>query len=565
MTLSDRASTAGWGKREAVSGNAASGLIRPIDVLNGFAPHDGTLWGLLDSRAAARGDEAFLVYEDRSLSWREFREQVRRAAGGLAAMEVKKGDRVAVMAANSDRYVVLFFAVARIGAILVPVNPALTADEARYIIGHASPVAVFGTDAVCDVLRAIYDGSESKPHFVMIEGAAAGWARFEILYDAASPLPDERESFADDTALILYTSGTTGLPKGVMHAQRSIVTAGEVFVERMYLQPTERMLCVLPFFHINALIYSLMGAAAAGAAIIVVPRFTASRFWEIAERSRATEANIIAAVGQILARRPRSEFRPKHRIRKIYGAPISQDIYEVFRKEFGVPVLIEGYGLTETPGVCSNPFPGPHQVGSMGMISQHPDRARQSASVRLVDENGNDVADGTPGQLIVRTPIIMQGYYRDPEATAAAFTGDWFLTGDIAIRSSDGFYTFVARQKDIIRRRGENISGAEIDNVIGRHPDVVAAAAIAVPAELGEDEILVAVVRRPHSTLEARDIREWCAERLNASKWPRYVVFLENLPYTPSHRVAKHQLRNNPALRKIAIDLETPSKESVAG
>ncbi len=552
-------------KTDAEAANAASGMIQPIDMLNSFAPHDGTLWGLLDSRATVRGDETFLVYEDRSLSWREFREQVRRAAHGLAEIGVKKGDRVAIMATNSDRYVILFFAVARIGAILVPVNPALTADEARYIIDHAGPVAVFGADATCDVLRTIHDGSKRKPHLVMIEGAAAGWARFDTLCVAASLGPDKIEASADDTALILYTSGTTGLPKGVMHAQRNIITAGEVFVERMYLQPAERMLCVLPFFHINALLYSLMGAAAAGATLIVVPRFTASRFWEIAEHSRATEVNIIAAVGQILARRPRSEFRPGHRIQKIYGAPISQDIYEIFREEFGVSVLIEGYGLTETPGVCSNPFSGPHRIGSMGMISQHPDRARQSASIRLIDENGNDVPDGTPGQLIVRTPIIMQGYYRDPEATASAFTGDWFLTGDIAIRSAEGFYTFVARQKDIIRRRGENISGAELDNVIGRHPDVVAAAAIAVPAELGEDEILVAVVRRPHSALEARDIRNWCAERLNASKWPRYVAFLESLPYTPSHRVAKHRLRNDPALRKLAIDLEASNRESAAG
>lgn len=232
--------------------DATSELIRPIDVLNSFPPHDGTLWGLLDSRAAVRGDEAFLVYEDRTLSWREFRERVCRAANALVVMGIKKGDRVAVMATNSDRYVVLFFATARIGAILVPVNPALTANEVRYIVEHANPVVVFCSDAACDTLRTVCDGRENRPHLSMIEGAVEGSAGFETLLAAASPEAGKSDACADDTALILYTSGTTGLPKGVMHAQRSIATAGEIFVERMYLQPTDRMLCVLPFFHINA-------------------------------------------------------------------------------------------------------------------------------------------------------------------------------------------------------------------------------------------------------------------------------------------------------------------------
>jgi crotonobetaine/carnitine-CoA ligase len=172
-----------------------------------------------------------------------------------------------------------------------------------------------------------------------------------------------------------------------------------------------------------------------------------------------------------------------------------------------------------------------------------------------VDEEGRDVADGEPGELIVRTPIVMQGYYRDPEQTAAAFRDGWFLTGDLVRRDPDGFYYFVARKKDIIRRKGENIAGAELDRVVGMHPGVAEAAAIPVPAELGEDEILIAVVRKAGADVTAGEIGRWCGEHLAPVKVPRYVVFVESLPHTPTHRVAKFPLRLDPTLLARAVDL----------
>src|SRR5262249_4753247 len=235
----------------------------------------------------------------------------------------------------------------------------------------------------------------------------------------------------NDTCLILYTSGTTGFPKGVMHSQRNFVRAGEAFVERMHLQPEDRLFVVLPLFHINALFYSLGGACASGASLLIAPKFSASNFWRTAANGRATEVNILAAVGNILARRPRSEFAPGHRIRKVYGAPVTREIDQVFRAEFGIPVIIEGYGMTEIPGACNNPFDGPQKLGSMGRAARHPDHFHRFAELRVMDEHGNDVPDGQTGELAVRTSIVMQGYYRDPEQTAQAFHGDWFLTGDL--------------------------------------------------------------------------------------------------------------------------------------
>jgi crotonobetaine/carnitine-CoA ligase len=194
----------------------------------------------------------------------------------------------------------------------------------------------------------------------------------------------------------------------------------------------------------------------------------------------------------------------------------------------------------------------------MGPVGRHPDPRRQWAECRVVDDEGRDVAVGEVGELVVKTPVIMQGYFRDPDQTRAAFRDGWFLTGDMVRRDEDGYFFFVARKKDIIRRRGENIAGAELDRVIGSHPAVQEAAAIAVPSEVGEDEILVAVVPKPGQQVSVEDIAQWCRYRLAAFKIPRFVAIVDALPHTPTHKVAKNQMRSDPTLRRRAVDVAQP-------
>jgi crotonobetaine/carnitine-CoA ligase len=229
-----------------------------------------------------------------------------------------------------------------------------------------------------------------------------------------------------------------------------------------------------------------------------------------------------------------------------------------------VPHLIGGYGMTEIPGVTCNPVEGPQKKGSMGPVGRHPDPARPWAQCRVVDEAGHDVPDGTVGELVVKTPIVMQGYYRDPEQTKNAFRDGWFLTGDLVKRDADGYYFFVSRKKDIIRRRGENIAGAEIDRVVGAHPAVLEAAAVPVPSELGEDEILVAVVTKHGQKLDAGEIARWCADRLAPMKVPRYVLLVDELPHTPTHKVAKAQLKADATLKDRAVDLQATAAAPAA-
>jgi len=421
------------------------------------------------------------------------------------------------------------------------------------VLHHAEVSAVAASGTTLDTAREACTGLKTAPWFMALDGARDGVPALHDLMQAAPDVALPEDVSPDATCLIVYTSGTTGFPKGAMHSQRSFVTGGEAFVQRVWLQDDDRLMIVLPLFHINALFYSVAGTLAAGASMVIVPRFSASAFWQTAVEGGATEVNIIEAIGTILKNRPRGEFQPEHRIRKVYG--VREGVAETFRNEFGIPHLIGGYGMTEIPGVTCNPFEGPQKPGSMGPVGRHPDPARPWAECRVVDDSGRDVAAGEVGELAVKTPIIMQGYFRDPEQTRAAFRDGWFLTGDLVKRDTDGYFYFVSRKKDIIRRRGENIAGAELDRVIGAHPAVHEAAAIAVPSELGEDEILVAVVPKAGHAVSAEDVAQWCRERLAAMKVPRYVAVVDELPHTPTHKVAKAVMRSDATLKARAVDL----------
>jgi crotonobetaine/carnitine-CoA ligase len=533
--------------------------LNPLQVLGLFPAHDQTLWGMLESRSAVAESRPLLCFQGRSWTYQEAMAQVSALAAGLLARGIAPGDRMAIMATNSDRYVLLILALARIGAIAVPVNPELSAAEAAYIFEHAHVIGVACTRQSLDTACAAAANLATAPWFCLLEGSAECLTHFDDLRPAVNGPRRHAAAGPDHTCLILYTSGTTGFPKGVMHSQRNFALAGEAFVERMYLQPHDRLLVVLPLFHINALFYSLGGALAAGASLIIAPKFSASAFWQTVAESGATEVNILGVVGNILTRRSRSEFVAGHRLRKAYGAAMSAETLQVFPGEFGVPTLVEGYGLTEVPGVSNNPFRGPQKSGSIGCAARHPDHSRTFAEMRLVDDAGRDVAAGEIGEIAVRTPITMQGYYRDPEATSAAFHDGWFLTGDLARCDGDGYYYFVARKKDIIRRRGENVSGAEIDRIVASHPKILEAATIGVPCELGDEEILVAIVPRPGQSLAPEEVTQWCAEHLAPCKRPRFLAQVESLPHTPTHRVAKFKLKQDRTLVERAVELRSGS------
>lgn len=530
-------------------------MLSPLEVLRLYPEHDFTLPGALESRLSAGGARSFMLYGERVWTWQQFADGVTRAACGLAKRGIGRGDRVAIVERNSASHILLLCALARLRAIMVPVNPEFGVGEATYVLAHAAVKAVFvGPDMLSTVRAAIAEIDDSPWIALTVPGEKDLPTLDDLIATPADTADLPSDVAPDDTAVIIYTSGTTGYPKGVMHSHRNFLLAGEAFVQRVHLNADDRAMIILPLFHMNALFYSVAGTLAAGASMVVIPKFSASTFWEAAAESGATVVNIIEAIGKILEVRPRSEFRPDHQIRAVYG--VRENVAKTFREEFGIRNLLCGFGMTEIPGVTCNPYGAPRKPGSMGVVGAHPDPNRTWAECRVVDDQGSNSGANEVGELWVKTPIVMQGYYRDPEQTEDTFEDGWFKTGDLVSRDEDGWYTFVSRKKDIIRRRGENIAAAELDRVIGEHPDVFEVAAIAVPSELGEDDILVAVAVIPGKLIDAEEIAAWCRERLAPIKVPRFVVFLDELPHTATHKVAKAVLRDDETLRDRAVDLQ---------
>lgn len=530
--------------------------MSPLEVIGLYPDHHFTLTSLLKSRLDLDPSRPFIIFNEKTITWGEFAAARDKTAQMLLARGVKKGDRIAIMAHNHDAHVLLLFSLARIGAIMVPVNPEFGVEEAKYILNHSGALGIFCSAQTYPIAKEATQGFEVQPWFCLMDGEIAQVPDLMQSISAPKEIALPEDVFADDICVLVYSSGTTGFPKGVMHSQRNLVLCAERQVARVELQPDDRCMCVLPMFHVNALFYSILGTVAAGCCLVIVGKFSASKFWETVAKTGTTQVNLIMAVTSILARRSREEFVPGVRLRCVSGSPFTKETMDVFLNEFGVERVIEGFGMTEIPGAFSNPYDGPHLLASMGYPGKHPDPDMTWTEARVVDDDGIDVPHGTTGELVVKIPTMMKGYFNDPEQTAAAFRDGWFLTGDLVYRTPEGCFYFVARKKDIIRRRGENIAGAELDRIIGQHPNVLEVATIATDSELGEDEIMAVVVPRPGTNLVEEDVRTWCTERLAAHKIPRFVIFVDKLPYTPTHKIAKFVLKKDPSLRARAIDFQ---------
>ncbi len=530
-------------------------LTPPLEVIEKFGAHDGSVTHFFEQRVKHLGDRPMVEFNDEILTWTDCHNQVNHAISWMQEMQINEGDRVGLMSFNHPSTIPLIIACARLGAIVVPCNPDFQPNEAAYIFEHTQVKGVVCSAEVKSKVHQATERIHPRPWVCVNDSDLDSEKKLQDKWLSCSPDLSTYKGHADSTCLIIYTSGTTGFPKGVMHSQKSFLLTGESFVQRMYLQPDERVMCVLPLFHINALMYSLCGAMACGGTLILVRKFSASQFWITAAKTRATEVNVIMSAAAILARRPSSEFTPSHCIRKMFLAPLNQDLLDTFQNKFGVPTLIECYGMTEIPGVLSNPFLGPHKIGSMGKISPHPSPSIKRPEVIVLNDNHEPVDKGQVGELAVKTPTIMQGYYRDSLQTESSFSNGWFLTGDLAWQDDDDFFFFFTRKKDIIRRKGENLSGAEIDSAIASHPKVLECAAMGVPSELGDEELMIAVVKKPGEDITCDEIMAHARITLSPLKRPRYVVLVPELPHTGSLKIAKFKLK--PQLK----DLLTQAQE----
>ena len=346
---------------------------------------------------------------------------------------------------------------------------------------------------------------------------------------------------ADDLAVLIPTSGTTGRSKLVMQTHRAYAMAGEGFPYWMELTAADRLMTSLPLFHINAPAYSVMGSLACGAGLVLLPRFSASGFLDSARRHGATEFNAIGAMLEILMRQPPRPDDADTDLRLCYTGPSpTKEWQEAFEQRFGLRVVC-GYAMSESPyGLIWRH--GTRPFGTLGSVRQHPTLGVVNEA-RVVDDDGADVGVGETGELLLRNPVVTPGYWGMPDETAAAIVDGWLHTGDLVTVDADDTYTFVSRRKEVLRRRGQNLSPAEVEDAIGSHPDVLEVAVVAVPSELTEDEVKAFVVAAPGRTAGLRRAaRLDRAQRLSAFKVPRFWQAVDALPRTPTSRVAKHRL-----------------------
>jgi crotonobetaine/carnitine-CoA ligase len=342
--------------------------------------------------------------------------------------------------------------------------------------------------------------------------------------------------------VLLATSGTTGSPKAVMQTHRTYTLTAEALPSWVGVGPADRLLLTLPLFHINAQAYSVMGSLGAGASLAIAPRFSASRFWEDAKRLGATQFNAVGAMVHILLKgAPRAADRD-HLVRRCYTAlALPEALHREFEERFGLSMTV-GYGMSETTFGTVWPRDLSPRYGTMGRLRQHP-RLGEVNRARVVRDDGTDAAPGEVGELWLQNPGTMAGYFRDEAQTATALAGGWLHTGDLVTRDADAFFTFVSRKKEVIRRRGENVTAAEIEGVLAAHPSVREAAVIGVPSELGEEDIVAYVSPQVGQSIDVEALAAWTRERLADFKVPSTIHVRDALPRTATERIAKHQLR----------------------
>jgi carnitine-CoA ligase len=466
-----------------------------------------TIPRLFRATVEASPDRTWLVAPDVELTYAQAQARIERAASSLRAAGVGRGDRVLVVARNHPDHLLTWLALMEVGAIQVPVNPKGTGTELRGFVEQVGPAMV---------LTEVDELFAAEP-------------------DGRGPADVEPE----DVAVMIPTSGTTGRSKLVMQTHLAYVMAGEGFPWWLELTADDRLMTSLPLFHINAPAYSTLGSVAAGASLVLLPAFSARTFLDDARRYGATEFNAIGAMLEILMRQPERDDDADTPLRLCYTGPSpAEDRQLEIEARFGLEVRC-GYALSESPyGTVW--LHGTRPYGTLGAPRQHPELGHVNDGRVMAD--GAEVAVGEVGELQLRNPAVMKGYYEMPEETAAVLVDGWLRTGDLVVRNDDGTFTFVGRKKEVIRRRGENLAPAEVEAALERHPDVVEAAVVGLASELSEEEVKAFVVPRDGAELDLRALRDHAGAHLARFKVPRYWEVVDDLPHTATGRIAKHQL-----------------------
>tara|TARA_R110001592_G_scaffold240929_2_gene501244 strand:- start:66698 stop:68269 length:1572 start_codon:yes stop_codon:yes gene_type:complete len=513
-----------------------------------------TLPELLDDRVAVYGNREFLLFEQQSYGFADIRQASAQVGAGLHKMGIGKGDKVALMLNNCPEYLFCWFGLAMLGAIEVPINTAHKGTLLRYLLEQSESTLLLVDRDFLPQLEAVPDDIQSLVKIVVLgeyDTTIPGveLTDYQTLIGTPASLPDVSIQ-PEDPLAIMFTSGTTGPSKGAVIPQHYPLAMGKIVADSADYNDQDCLYNALPLFHGNAQFLSTVPALMSGARMVLGKRFSAGQFWSDIRDYGCTEFNYIGGIIPILLKAAPDARDADNPLRVMVGAGAPADLSATFEERFGVR-LVEAYGMSEIGIPVSNSLTK-RKLGSCGY--QHPDY-----DILLLDDEGCEVGPNKPGELLVRPRKLgsmMLEYYRMPEQTIEAWQNLWFHTGDYLQRDEEGFFYFVDRKKDALRRRGENISSYEVEKEINQHPSVLESAAVAVKSELGEDEVMVVVCLKADQTLSPLDLIEHCKTRMAYFMVPRYLRFVDKMPKTPTERIQKFQLR------KEGVTADTYDRES---
>jgi crotonobetaine/carnitine-CoA ligase len=508
---------------------------------------DRTLRDLLEERVGLWGDREFLVFEDREgrierYTYREFDARVNQVANGLLAEGIRPDEKVVVHLPNSPAFLFTWFGLAKIGAVMVPTNTANTAGEMEYVLNFSDATTVVTEAAFIDMFGGALPRCPGIRRIFVARAAGAppGTRRWDTLWEGRPTTLPPIAFGNEQTVEILFTSGTTAQPKGVMLTHANCLWSGERASKQVRLAPGERNLTALPCFHVNAQSISILSTLTAGATLILLELYSATKFWDQVRRHRASMISLVPALMRTISAQPPRPDDRDHALRVVFYAINCTDKEKAdFEARFGVQ-LMNGYGLTEAMTIVTMaPIDGNRKWPSIGL----PALDRQ---VRVVDEAGRVLPRGQVGELIVKgVPgrTLMKGYYKNPEATAAALRDGWLHTGDNGWMDDAGYLYFFDRKKDVIKRGAENVSASEVEKALMEHPGVLECAVIGVPDPIKDEAVKAFVVARPGAPLTVDEVLAHCVGRLAKFKIPSFVELRESLPKTSIGKIEKKTLR----------------------
>ncbi|MCC6699588.1 MAG: long-chain-fatty-acid--CoA ligase [Candidatus Hydrogenedentes bacterium] len=492
-----------------------------------------TITHLLEERAQSEGERVFVFCEGEEVTYRDMRDRAKRVAANLHAAGVRKGDKIVLLMGNCLEFLYVFLGAGRVGAVVVPVNPMLKPGELAHIVSDSDAETIITIPEFAPLLGQAKTLFPSLKRFYVIGEAVEGAQSFSDLLEHPHEIPPIVAEHGDDAALI-YTSGTTGKPKGVVLSHRNYLANARMLVHVINMGPSDRFLLVLPLFHVNAQVVSVLAPLMAHADVVLMKKFNPFAILPSIEKYRATILSAVPTIYSVMCRLMRAEPRDLSSMRLLASgaAPMPEKTYQETQEVLKVP-LIMGYGLSEaTCASAAADARDPIRWNSVGPALRY-------TSIRIVGGDGLDVPVGETGEILIAGPTVMKGYYKNPEATKEVLRDGWLRTGDLGHFDEDGYLYISGRLKEMIIRGGQNIYPTEVENVLSTMPGVEECCVVGVEDEQWGQEVLAAVKLAEGHSATANEVMDFCREYLAAYKCPRLVSFVSELPKTATGKIKK--------------------------